>query len=74
MSDIADIANDYAEQMLSATLSQHAAMASTLPSRPDCIECGEDIPQERQAAVAGVQHCVGCADLIDRKTRGARRG
>lgn len=72
--DSIDIANDYAEQMLSATLSQHAARVSTAQSRPDCIECGEEIPQERQAAVAGVQHCRDCADLIDRETRGARRG
>lgn len=43
--------------------------ASAVPSRPDCIECGEDIPQERQAAVAGVQHCVECAGIIERRKR-----
>ena len=36
-------------------------------SRPDCIECGEAIPEARQVAIPGVQCCVECQSI--RETR-----
>jgi phage/conjugal plasmid C-4 type zinc finger TraR family protein len=47
--------------------------ASKAPSRPDCLECGENIPEQRQRAVQGVQHCVPCAEIIDLRNKGVRR-
>lgn len=37
------------------------------PSETNCIECGEDIPPERQRLVPGVQLCVYCKDRSERR-------
>ena len=45
--------------------------------RPDCIECGEDIPPARRRAMPGVITCVGCQSGRDRQVSHAlfnRRG
>ena len=43
-----------------------------------CEECGEAIPKARRDAIAGVRHCIGCQELIDREQAGSgginRRG
>ena len=35
--------------------------------RPDCEDCGEDIPEERRAVVPGAIRCAGCQTLHDRQ-------
>lgn len=40
------------------------------PTQSECQECGEDIPMERQRAVPGVQFCVHCQELSERRRRG----
>lgn len=73
--DPMDEAAQLAQLTVSAAVTEiRARMASAGPSRPDCLECGEDIPEQRQAAVKGVQHCVGCAELIAIRKGGVRRG
>lgn len=48
------------------------------PSREDCEECGEPIPQARRDAIPGVQLCVACQTERDNEERAAagfnRRG
>ena len=37
------------------------------PSKVNCIECDEIIPKARRDAVPGVEHCVSCLELLERK-------
>ncbi|WP_108944093.1 TraR/DksA C4-type zinc finger protein [Shewanella halifaxensis] len=37
------------------------------PSASHCIECGEAIPEPRRQAVKGVQLCIDCQTLSERK-------
>ena len=39
--------------------------------RPDCLDCGEDIPKERRQAVKNAVRCISCQD--DHDKREARR-
>lgn len=41
-----------------------AALASG-PSRTECEECGESIPEARQRAIPGVRLCVECQAVQD---------
>lgn len=48
------------------------AIRSTLktgPSLSHCSECGEDIPVERQRAVAGCELCIYCQSAAERLRR-----
>lgn len=36
------------------------ARLPTGPGRPDCVECGEDIPMARRRALPGATTCVDC--------------
>ncbi len=37
------------------------------PSAKTCIECGDDIPEKRRQYIKGVQLCVECQALRERK-------
>ena len=37
------------------------------PSRTQCAECDEPIPESRQRAVPGVQLCIDCAQLREKR-------
>ena len=41
-----------------------------IPSETECIDCGEDIPLERQQAIRGVQRCTHCQGLYERRRAG----
>ncbi len=41
------------------------------PGRPDCLDCGYDIPKERRDAVSNAVRCKECQDIEDK--REARR-
>ena len=45
------------------------ALAQAGPSRSDCEECGEPIPEARRAAVPGVKRCVACQETLDADDR-----
>ena len=32
-----------------------------------CVECGEEIPERRRAALPGVRTCVSCQSELDRR-------
>jgi phage/conjugal plasmid C-4 type zinc finger TraR family protein len=48
------------------------------PGRPECEDCGEEIPEARQRALPGVRRCVRCQEGADREVQSAspynRRG
>ena len=47
---------------------------SRLPSGESlshCEECGDDIPEARRKAIAGVRMCVGCQQALDEQRAAA---
>ncbi|AKS42356.1 DksA/TraR family C4-type zinc finger protein [Wenzhouxiangella marina] len=40
------------------------------PSRRDCEECGETIPEARRQAIPGVRYCVACQAELDEAEQG----
>jgi phage/conjugal plasmid C-4 type zinc finger TraR family protein len=41
-------------------------------SRTHCLDCGRKIPDARRRAVPGCQHCIGCAEELEREQKGGR--
>jgi phage/conjugal plasmid C-4 type zinc finger TraR family protein len=39
-------------------------------SLSECAECGEDIPEARQKAIPGVQLCIHCQTIEERRSKG----
>ena len=44
-----------------------AASASGGEGEPDCVVCGEEIPEKRRQALPGVRTCVACQSARDSK-------
>lgn len=65
--DAADVANDYAEEVLSRALAGRVVFQGN--SAKNCIECDCEIPLLRREAVPGVQLCLDCQEI-----REVRRG
>ena len=45
-----------------------AAVRARMPSGASlfhCIECGDDIPEERRLAVIGCKHCIQCKSVME---------
>lgn len=72
MSDIADQANDLAQEHLERILANRPAQSS-IPSAVECVECGCDIPLARRMALPGVQLCISCKEDEDLKNKHYRR-
>ena len=53
-------------------LNRRLALAARKPAKhdplPDCEECGDPIPEERQQAI-GARLCVGCAEFREARER-----
>lgn len=49
-----------------AALAEQRAQASL----EECIDCGEEIPLERQQHVPGCQRCIFCQNLWERRQAG----
>jgi RNA polymerase-binding transcription factor DksA len=58
------------QEQIDATVKDAIKRAqSNLPQGPSlthCAECGSEIPQARQQAIAGVRFCLPCQDARDR--------
>ena len=39
-------------------------------SETECIECGDEIPLQRQLAIRGVQRCTHCQEVFERRRAG----
>ncbi len=39
-------------------------------SLSECAECGDDIPEARQKAIPGVQLCIHCQTIEERRAKG----
>lgn len=64
MSDIIDRANDQAQEELNRNLAK--AQRFDTPSLTECIECGEDIPEQRRR-LGGVTRCIDCQNNVENR-------
>lgn len=66
--DIIDTAAEIEELQRNAALSAHRVNRNAV-SAEYCVECGEDIPAPRRAAVPGCQTCAECQSVIELKNK-----
>jgi len=50
-----------------AEVQRKLARQAQIPSAEFCEECGDEIPSARRTAVPGVQYCVFCQQLHERR-------
>lgn len=68
---------DQIDDTVSDAVSAARARLPVGESEQWCVECGEEIPERRRAALPGVKRCVACQSGRDANTRQAginRRG
>ncbi|QAA04647.1 TraR/DksA family transcriptional regulator [Escherichia coli] len=72
MTEIIDQASALEEMMREQAIAAHRLNHNAV-SAEHCVECGEDIPTPRRAAVPGCQTCAECQGVIElrKKQRGA---
>jgi phage/conjugal plasmid C-4 type zinc finger TraR family protein len=74
MADLADNAQVLEEMERDAAIARHRRMShSEAETADNCTECGLQIPSQRQAALPGVQTCVGCAEALEKKAMHYKR-
>jgi phage/conjugal plasmid C-4 type zinc finger TraR family protein len=39
------------------------------PSLEECEDCGEEIPLARREAIRGVQRCIHCQEILDKRKK-----
>jgi phage/conjugal plasmid C-4 type zinc finger TraR family protein len=68
MADVIDTAQERADLVLSVQI-QAARTTVAGVSAMFCIECNRPIPEERRAALPGVELCVYCKELAELNAR-----
>ena len=71
---------DIADEVITAYLERAIAAArgireeaSRHPSLLNCIECGEQIPEQRKIAIPTCKRCVSCEEVHELRNRGNSR-
>ena len=67
--EIAQIANLNANTAAINAARRQLAKQAEQPSAEECEDCGEDIPKARREMILGVQRCVSCQDIWERRRR-----
>lgn len=65
MSDVADIATDYIERVTEARLASRVRFEGV--SLTHCRECDDEIPPRRRELLPGVELCVECQQVEERR-------
>lgn len=68
MADIVDNASLLEDLQRDAALSMHRLNHNAV-SATHCVECCEDIPEPRRAAVPGCQTCAECQGVIELRNK-----
>jgi len=72
MADVIDAAQERADLILESQI-QAARISTTGVSSMYCLDCDRPIPEERRAALPGVELCVYCKELAEINSRHYRR-
>jgi phage/conjugal plasmid C-4 type zinc finger TraR family protein len=63
MADEIDQAQEMDERFRESALREQLhSREPSVSTSADCVDCGEEIPVERRAAVPGCLRCVGCQE------------
>ncbi|WP_414057281.1 TraR/DksA family transcriptional regulator [Pantoea dispersa] len=73
MPDIIDIAQDHADEMLALQIAA-ARPKSAVVSCTFCESCDAPIPEARRRAVQGVELCVSCQEIKERRSAHIKGG
>lgn len=75
MTDVADLARKREEEIRQDALADHARRTQREPGEIAliCVECGEEIQEERRQATHGVQTCIECQKDAEHRDWLARR-
>ncbi|EPG4624241.1 TPA: TraR/DksA family transcriptional regulator [Citrobacter koseri] len=68
MPEIIDQANELTQQRIDMAVAAHRLNRNAV-SAEHCMECGEDIPAPRRAAVPGCQTCASCQEEIELRNK-----
>lgn len=52
-----------------ANVQKKLAKQAAQPSAEFCEDCGEDIPQARRDVIPGVQKCIHCQEVLDKRKK-----
>lgn len=65
--DVFDRASELEQKQTKMALNNHFKKNRQMlvVSETHCIECDVEIPEARQKAIQGCQHCVDCQQLIE---------
>jgi phage/conjugal plasmid C-4 type zinc finger TraR family protein len=68
MADLCDFAAEESQRALDLALAE-AKRKAARPSvdHPHCLECGDEIPKARRALLPGVECCVYCQSIVERR-------
>lgn len=69
--EIIDQANELAQRRLEQTI-QNMRIDHNAVSAIHCVDCGEEIPERRRAAVAGCQRCADCQEEFEERGKHQR--
>ncbi|MBN6079892.1 TraR/DksA C4-type zinc finger protein [Aggregatibacter actinomycetemcomitans] len=72
MTDILDRAQELEQLQREIALKRRVTMTHQ-ESALCCEDCGEEIPQQRRAAIRGVIRCVACQGNHERRLRNFRK-
>lgn len=70
MAEAADIASELEELQRQEALAKRG-QTNSLASATWCIDCDEVIPHKRRKLLPGVQRCVDCAAIEEKRARWA---
>lgn len=73
MADEADIAQPYVDAEERSSIARVQAAIPRGESARQCEGCGDPIPEPRRQAYPGTQHCIACAEALERQGQGFRR-
>ena len=65
--DKVDIATEYQQQFLDAQIARQRKPVQVHESAEFCVECGQMIPDARRHAVPGVDTCVHCRTIQEKR-------
>jgi len=65
--EIAQLSNLFETEALVRAARERIDLQKQQPSSTECVECDEPIPESRQRAVPGVQLCMDCAQLKEKR-------
>lgn len=66
MADVGDVASSLEQECLNISLMNRKTFDA--PSELECLQCGEDIPEQRRA-IGGVIYCVGCQSALENRQK-----